>query len=127
MATWVYYNPNPRGRRTGDCVIRAVCAATEKSWDEVFWGVAFAAYGLSDMPSGNHVWRFYLRSLGFRRATIPDTCPDCYTVGDFADDHPRGRYVLGCGTHAVGIVDGTVMDIWDSRDMTVLYYYYKER
>lgn len=126
MARWEYFNPNPRGRRTGDCVIRAVCAATGLDWDTVYTGVALAGYAMEDMPSGNHVWRAYLRALGFRRQTMPDTCPDCYTVEDFAEDHPRGKYVLGCGTHAVGIVDGTVMDIWDSRELPVLYYYYKE-
>lgn len=127
MARWRYFNPNKRGRLTGDCVVRAVCAATGKDWDEVYTGVALTAYARDDMPSSNHVWRFYLRSLGFRRATIPDTCPDCYTVNDFADDHPHGNYILGTGTHAVAVVDGgIVLDTWDSRDEIPLYYYYKE-
>jgi hypothetical protein len=24
---WEYYNPNPAGKRVGDCVIRAICKA----------------------------------------------------------------------------------------------------
>ena len=126
MARWVYFNPNKRGRRTGDCVIRAVCAATGKSWDEVFTSVALLSYALEDMPSSNHVWKMYLRSLGLRRRTIQDTCPACYTVGDFADDHKRGTYILGTGSHAVAVVDGNVLDTWDSREELVLYYYFKE-
>ena len=27
---WEYYNPNPAGKRVGDCVIRAICKATGK-------------------------------------------------------------------------------------------------
>ena len=127
VARWEYYNANPRGRRTGDCVIRAVCAATGKSWDEVYTSVALLAYALEDMPSTNHVWRTCLKSMGYKRATIPDTCPDCYTVEDFADEHQSGSYVVGTGTHAVAVVDGTVLDTWDSRDEVPLYYYYKER
>ena len=126
MATWKYYNPNGRGRRTGDCVVRAICAVTGKTWNEVFWGAAFAAFGLDDMPSSNHAWRFYLKSLGYKRKLAPDTCPDCYTVGDFADDHPRGRFVVGTGTHAVGIVDGIAYDTWNSLSQPVEYFYYKE-
>ena len=126
MAEWMYFNLNPRGRRTGDCVIRAVSKAADQTWDETYTGVAFTGYALEDMPSANHVWRAYLRSLGFHRETIPDTCPDCYTVNDFANEHPKGRYVLGTGTHAVAVVDGIVYDTWDSRDEIPLYYYYKE-
>lgn len=36
------------------------------------------------MPDANEVWGGYLRSLGWIRGAIPDTCPDCYTVADFA-------------------------------------------
>ena len=29
MDRWEYFNPNPvRGKRTGDCVVRAICKAT---------------------------------------------------------------------------------------------------
>lgn len=48
-----------------------------------------------------------------------------YTVGDFASDHPRGRYVLGTGKHAVAIVDGDVIDSWDSRGEIPKYYFVK--
>lgn len=127
MAEWKYYNPNPRGRRTGDCVIRAVSKAADQTWDETYTGIALTGYALEDMPSANHVWRAYLRSIGFKRATIPDTCPDCYTVNDFADEHPKGRYVLGTGSHAVAVVDGISYDTFpEVMDMIPLYYYYKE-
>lgn len=34
---WEYYNPNPAGKRVGDCVIRAICKATGKDWTTVFF------------------------------------------------------------------------------------------
>ena len=125
MAEWAYYNPNPRDARVGDCVIRAICAVTGDDWDDVYTGVTLQGYALKDMPSANHVWRAYLRSKGFKQAVIPNTCPDCYTVNDFADDHPKGRFVLGTGVHAVGIVDGRVLDTWDSRGEIPITYFYK--
>lgn len=128
MATWEYFNPNPEGKRVGDCVIRAICAATGQDWDTTYTGVALQAYILKDMPSANHVWRAYLKSKGFKRAIIPDSCPDCYTVADFADDHPRGDYVLGTGTHAVAVTDGGIVkDTWDSLGEVPIYYFYKEK
>ena len=126
MAKWRYFNPNPEKKHTGDCVIRAICAVTGQDWQTTYTGAALQGYVLSDMPSGNYVWGAYLRSKGFGRAVIPNECPDCYTVGDFADDHPHGRYVLGTGDHAVAVIDGEVWDTYDSTDKIPIYYFYKE-
>ena len=50
---WEYYNPNPAGKRVGDCVIRAICKATGQDWETVFSGIMVKACMLSDMPSAN--------------------------------------------------------------------------
>lgn len=78
------------------------------------------------MPNGNVIWGSYLLSHGFSRHIIPDTCPLCYTVKDFVQDHRYGKYVLGDGTHAIAVVDGYYIDTFDSGDHTVLFYYRKE-
>lgn len=125
MAEWVYYNPNPNGQKIGDCVVRAISAAIEKDWDTVYTGLTFQGFVLKDMPSSNYVWGEYLRSKGFERQSIPNTCPSCYTVEQFADDNPEGVFVLGTGTHAVCVRDGCVLDSWDSRS-EVADFLYKE-
>ena len=125
-AKWRYFNPNPEGKHTGDCVIRAICAVTAQDWGTTYTGAALQGYVLSDMPSGNYVWGAYLRSKGFKRAIIPNECPDCYTVGDFAAEHPRGRFVLGCGDPAVAVINGDVWDTYDSTDKIPIYYFYKD-
>lgn len=90
MAEWVYYNPNPLGKtRAVDCTIRAICAVTGKDWDTVFTEACLEAYLEKNMPSANSSWRSYLLRLGFGMAVLPDECPDCYTVDDFANDHPQ--------------------------------------
>ena len=33
---FIRYNANPKGWKTGDCVIRAVAAATQQTWDDVY-------------------------------------------------------------------------------------------
>ena len=78
------------------------------------------------MPSADRVWGAYLRRHGFRRRALPETCPDCYTVADFARDNPQGLYILALGGHVVCLLDGCWHDIWDSGDKTPLYYWTKE-
>lgn len=80
-----------------------------------------------DLPNSDAVWTAYLRGKGFSRGAIPNTCPDCYTVADFAADNPVGVYVLGTGTHAVCIVDGDIYDAWDSSAESPIFFMAKER
>lgn len=121
------YNPNPSGRSDRmDCVVRALCAVLDKPWRTIYvilclWGFRYFTWGNSDA-----VWGAYLRSLGWRREVIPNTCPDCYTVADFAADHPQGKYVLGTGTHAIAVIDGAVWDTSDSSGAMPIFYYTKD-
>jgi hypothetical protein len=78
------------------------------------------------MPSANHVWGKYLRNKGFERKVIPDSCPDCYTVKDFCDDHPKGTYILAISGHVVTVIDGAYYDTWDSGDEIPIYYWQRK-
>ena len=31
-----YFNPNPHSKRVGDCVVRALSKATDKSWEDTY-------------------------------------------------------------------------------------------
>ncbi len=53
------------------------------------------------MPSTNEVWSLYLCNNGYRRRAVRNTCPDCYTVNDFCQDFPRGRYLLALKSQAL--------------------------
>lgn len=86
-----YFNPNPCGKNVSDCTVRAICKATGKDWGEVYLRLCMRGYLDGDLPNANACWGAYLRSLGYRRYIIPDTCPDCYTVGRFADEHRAGH------------------------------------
>ena len=122
-----YYNPNSRRRTSvGDCTVRAVSKALNISWETAYIDLAVQGYLLADMPSSNVVMNTYLHSQGFSRHSIEDNCPDCYTVREFAEDHPFGIYILGTGTHVVTVIDGIYYDSWDSGDEIPQYYYKKE-
>lgn len=124
--SFVYFNPNPKARRVGDCSVRAVCKALEQDWDTSFLGITVIAMKEYDMPSANYIWGNYLVHQGFTRIVIPNNCPMCSTVREFADSHENGTYVLACdGDHVVTVVDGDYYDTWDSGDSVVLYFYKK--
>lgn len=120
---WVEYNPNPAGRRVGDCSVRAVSKALDIDWEQAYIKMMVAGYNMADMPSSNSVWGAVLRENGFYRKNIPNTCPDCYTVEDFCVEHPEGTYVVGTGTHVVTVVDGNYYDAWDSGKEIPMYYW----
>lgn len=119
-------NPNPKKRRVGDCVIRAIALATEHSWEYTFLKLAMHGYETGDILSSNSMWDDYLRSEGFKRYILPDTCPACYTIEQFCKEHPEGTYILATGSHVVAVVDGNYLDTWDSGEEVPLYYYKKE-
>lgn len=123
---YVYYNPNPVGRRVGDCSIRAVSKALGVDWETAYAMVSANGFGMGDMPSSDSVWGATLRQHGFYRKAIPNTCPDCYTVADFCRDHPYGTYVLGFGGHVATVQDGDIYDTWDSSKEIPVYYWYRK-
>lgn len=121
-----YFNPNPAGLKVGDCTVRAIAKATGKNWDEMYIGLCLQGLIMGDMPSANAVWGAYLRQHGFTRNVVPNTCPDCYTVAEFAADHPHGVYVLALSSHVVCVEDGSYFDTWDSGSEIPLFYWAKE-
>ena len=123
---FLYFNPNPLHKHTGDCVIQALCKVMDLSWEEVFLGLSEVSLMIYETIKSNTTWDIYLRENGFSRHAIPNTCPICYTVADFCRDFPYGTYVLGTGNHAVAIVDGNIYSTWDSSNEIPIVYYQME-
>ena len=88
---------NPTGRFVGDCAVRAVALALNTTWERAFEMLAENAF--------------------------MNTCPDCYTVADFAADHPRGTYVLKTDQHVTTVIDGDIYDSWNTSDEIPQYYW----
>ena len=119
------WNPNPVGRRVGDCSVRAISKALGVDWETAYAMIASNGFAMGDMPSSNSVWGAVLRQNGFKKQAIPNSCPDCYTFADFVRDNPRGTFVLGTGSHVATVVDGNLYDSWNSSDEIPVFVWYK--
>lgn len=124
MSRWKAYNNNPVSRNVGDCAIRAVSVALDTDWETAFALITANAFQMGDIPSSNAVWGSVLRQNGFKRAIIPNNCPDCYTAEQFAEDHPKGTFVLGFGNHVATVKDGIIYDSWDSSKEIPQYFWW---
>lgn len=120
---WVKLNVNPGKRRVGDCVIRAIATATGMSWLKVYDDLAMVGRMVYDLQPSNDVWGLYLYLMGFDPFILPESCPECVTVKEFAKRFPRGRYIVGTGNHAVAVIDGNWFDTFDSGQLVPSYFF----
>lgn len=123
---YIYYNPNPNGRFTGDCVIRSLAKALNLDWDHAYLLVMLEGFELKDMPDVNYVWESVLLKHGFTKELLPINCPNCYTVSEFAERFSHGRYILATGSHVVTLIDGDWYDSWDSSREVISYIFRRD-
>ena len=123
---FVFYNPNPKNQRVGDCAVRAISKAVGTDWQDAYIGLCAERLACKDMPSSNYVWGNFLKRYGFEERGIGSICPACTTIKKFAEDHPEGRYVAATQNHVVAIANGDYFDTWDSGNEIILYFYQRE-
>ena len=122
---FINYNANPFENETIDCVIRGISKLMDITWDEAYLRLVIKGFEEKEVFTRNNVWIEFLRENGYKQYLIPDTCPDCITVAKFANSHPRGRHLLGTGTHVIAVVDGDYYDTWNSGSELPLYFFRK--
>lgn len=117
------YNPNPLGRRTDDCTVRAISKIFDMDWDSAYIDLMYKGLRLKAYPDKDFVWGAYLHQRGFERFIIPNTCPLCYTLKQFCNDNPTGRFIVASQDHVIAVIDGDYYDTWDSGDEVIIYYW----
>lgn len=123
---YIEYNPNPCGRRVGDCAVRALAKALDTTWESAYIMLAMNGLQMCDAMNADSVIGATLRQNGFTRKAISSSCPDCYDVEEFCKEFPTGVYVLFFGGHVAAVVSGNLYDAWDSSHETPQYFWGKE-
>lgn len=122
--TFEYYNTNPKGKLTTDCVARAISTALEQTWEYTVIDLAQFAietgYDTHD-PKG---YGKYLESKGWTKQKQPRKANNNkYTGKEFCKIF-KGTCVANIGGgHVVCVRDGKVFDTWDSTEYTIGNYW----
>lgn len=119
-------NLNPRGIKTGDCVVRAIAYATQQSWDDVYKGLVEIGLKMKRMPNEKQVYEKYLDSLGWKKQKQPRKHNGFkYTIDEFIKAAPKGIYIIKVALHLTVVVDGDIVDIWNCGRKSVGNYWIK--
>ena len=105
-----FYNANVHGNFVNDCVVRAISVAECKTWNETY-------DELSDLAQEEGILlddvRFVENYLDKRYRRVSHYI---MTVGEFAEEHPNGTYLITMPGHITVIIDGVLYDIFDCRE-----------
>ena len=115
------FNPNPCGKKVGDCVVRGLSLFLNKSWNDVYTDICLVGLKMCDLPNSNAVWHKYLLDSGYTCRIV-----EPITVEQFCIEYPKGKYLLATGTHVIAVEDGDYFDAWNSGSENIFYYYTKE-
>ena len=112
MAKFRYLNVEPSCKHKNDCVTRAIKLASGLEYSTIRKKL-FHVKQLLDCESSYCVtcYSFLIREV---LGGVPKNC-DGMTVGEFADRHPKGTYLLRLEGHLTIIIDGESVDTFDCR------------
>ena len=122
---WEYFDPNPVRSGAIDCAVRAISKALDVSWERAYVMLTLNGFLMGNIISADEVWGSLLRQNGFKRQIVPDSCPDCYKLEEFCDEHPHGTFVVKSDGHVATVQDGKLYDSWDSSQKVVIYFWYR--
>ena len=122
-----YYNPNPRKKEVDDCVVRALCKATGKEWNEVYRRLCEIGLEEKVMPNEQNCYERFLKENGFTKIKLSiEKGSRRPTVSEMALKSENGRtYVCRITNHLVTAKDGFYWDTWESGDNCLYSYFTK--
>lgn len=121
---WKKFNPNPFKRDTGDCTLRAYCAAFNISWNCAYDIASKRAkdegFILSDKKIVEkiltEVFKCQLSSFYNKKMV---KAKNRVTVKQWAMANPYGTYICHINGHIVTIKNGKYYDSWDSGERKI--------
>lgn len=110
-----YYNANSHNNFINDCVIRMTAVIEDIPYSQAYMQLSKLAMQEGLMLDDS---RFVKHLLDKKYKRIPYKEK---TIGEFAENHPIGRYILTTKGHIVACIDGFVVDTWDSTKRQIEY------
>ena len=125
--TFTYVNANPLNKKAGDCVIRALCLATGKTWEQTYTELFNIAMNLKTVAIGDETYKEFLKQNGFIHCGGWRAERGCkrLTAGEMAK-RATGIVVLTVSNHMTVVIDNKIHDIWDCSRKAVCRYWRKQ-
>lgn len=120
-----YHNANPKGKSASDCVVRAICVATNQTWEYTMMEMVKLGIKIGYVFNETRTIDKYLIDKGWTKNREPrNVLNKKITLARFLADHKRGTYIATVGSHHTTlIVNGVVYDTWDCTRKTMHTYY----
>lgn len=105
-----FYNANSNGNFVNDCVVRAISAAEGISWDRAYTKLSNIAQEEGTLLDD------VIFVEGYLDRNYPTVSHYSKTVGELAEEYPKGIFLVTMEGHITVIIDGIVYDTFDCRD-----------
>lgn len=102
-----FYNANPKGLFTDDCVLRSISVAEGITWQECQEKLSRLSNKEAKILNDVSFVEDYLDSNYKRK------CYKNITIGQFAKRCPKGHFVATMDGHITAIIDNVIVDTFD--------------
>lgn len=120
------YNANPKGRKTSDCVIRALTMASGKPYETILQELTAISLKTGYFLNDKHNYEKWLESNGFTKMKQPrDVYGYKYTISQIRLLCNASSIVISCAHHLTCVKDGVLIDTWNCGNKTIGNYYVK--
>lgn len=114
-----FFNPNPRGSVTGDCVKRAIVVATGMDYKELELFMNRNKVDKSAPYNNQKNYENVIKLLGGKciKMSVPAGTNRWHvnTINDIMHYYPHISYVLQVSKHLIGVREETIFDLFDDR------------
>lgn len=102
-----FYNANPKGLFTDDCVLRSISVAEGISWQDCQRKLSYLSNKQAKILNDVSFVEDYLDER------YPRKCYKDMTVGQFSKICPKGHFVVTMNGHITAIIDNVIVDTFD--------------
>lgn len=113
---YIKYNANSKNKKTGDCVVRAICTALNKSWVDTYTDLFNNTIKYGYSVSSKENFKKYLKQLGYEMKKQPKKYDNTkYTVKEFINTCGKSNttYIISVTGHLTVVINGILYDTWD--------------
>lgn len=127
MIDYKYFNANPRGKKTTDCVIRAISVATGKGYFQVLDELIAMTKKTGWTFNERRLEQKYLEANEFIKMKQPkDASGHRYLLRDLDKVTKSETVIVAVNGHMTVVKEGCCIDIWDCRRRCITGYYIKK-